>query len=1015
MYSLHLLGGISLEGPEGPIEGRAAQRRPLALLAILASAENLTASRDRLLGLVWPESPPEKARPRLSVALHGIRKALGSESVITVGDDLRLNTDVVEVDLVDFLDALDREDPKRAVELYGGSFLEGFHVRGTPAFERWLDQRQEEYARGYRRALEELAERVEAEEEWEEAVTWWRQRAAEEPYSSRVAVRLMRALDASGDRPAALRHARIHAAMVKDSLGMEPDPEVQALADRIEKGELEWAPKRKVNPTSGASPGPRISDPEPRDTVGLPSAAEHRRPPPSGGRGPHSGPQMDPVPSPKPTTGPMKAAPPRLVSTLTIAIAGALAALVLAATMWTLAGDSDAPAVGAVPGEPGTRRLAVLPFAARGGDDSAHLAESMVQLLSRSLDGAGNLVAVPPSLVLERITSDSVQAGLAERARAAVAELGAGRYVTGNVTETGERLRIDATMRASEDGRVLARGSVAGRTEDLFRLVDRLTAELLAGLETGPESRLRRMAAGTTESLPALKAYLRGERALRIRGGHAALESLRRAVTLDSTFALAHYRLAVAATQAWDPNLARRSIVRALRHADRLPGDEQTLIAAYRAFLAGDADRAESLYRRLARRDWFHVEAWTMLGQTLQTYNPLRGRPWEECIPAFEHVLSIDPDNGRALRAMAEGAFRKGQPREADSLLRLGVPPAKYDAWRRSAFAIYHLGADEELESAIARDGALPSEILDRRINHLSLVENLEPAHRLSRHLTAEDRSPGWRAVGFARVAELAASRGRLQEARAALAAAEDLDPLRALETQLRILTLPFVPADSAELAALRERLRESDLSWRRAEADLKPHLLAPPTDAWVRPYYVGLLSARLGHEVDARQAAERLEALARSVRRELPSPDGMAAEGFEALPLLARDLARGVRAELALRQDRSADALEELRGANFRVLPMVMAEWPLARRVRERWLLAELFYRTGREQKALLWFEGVGPEAVEILYRGRSWRRQTAIHDRLGNPETAARLRKLASELFDGADLLLAVGGAEE
>ena len=82
MYSLGLFGGISLEGPEGPVRGRTTQPRQLALLSLLGSATRAGRSRDMLIALLWPDAEERRARALLSDALYLIRRDLGSEAVV---------------------------------------------------------------------------------------------------------------------------------------------------------------------------------------------------------------------------------------------------------------------------------------------------------------------------------------------------------------------------------------------------------------------------------------------------------------------------------------------------------------------------------------------------------------------------------------------------------------------------------------------------------------------------------------------------------------------------------------------------------------------------------------------------------------------------------------------------------------------------------------------------------------------------------------------------------------------
>ena len=108
---LRLLGGARIENDDGPVRGRAAHRRRLGLLAILSASPDGSATRDRLIGLLWPEHPEEGARKLLSEALYVIRKELGEGTLTAAGDEIRLDTALVESDLHTFLAAVAAGDP----------------------------------------------------------------------------------------------------------------------------------------------------------------------------------------------------------------------------------------------------------------------------------------------------------------------------------------------------------------------------------------------------------------------------------------------------------------------------------------------------------------------------------------------------------------------------------------------------------------------------------------------------------------------------------------------------------------------------------------------------------------------------------------------------------------------------------------------------------------------------------------------------------------------------------------
>jgi len=234
MAYLRVLGGLSIESDaDRALTGRAAQRRRLALVALLARAPSLCLSRDKLIGYLWPEQNEEQARHRLSVAVYDLRKALGENALVSQGEDLCLDSEVVCSDLAAFEEALGRQDYDRAVELYAGPFLDGVYLSDAPEFERWVEEVREFCAREYRQALEDLAERREDSGDLAGAIEAWRRVAAADAYNSRIALRLMQVLHAAGNRAAALQHAQDHARLLLQEFGAEPDPGIAEFAERL--------------------------------------------------------------------------------------------------------------------------------------------------------------------------------------------------------------------------------------------------------------------------------------------------------------------------------------------------------------------------------------------------------------------------------------------------------------------------------------------------------------------------------------------------------------------------------------------------------------------------------------------------------------------------------------------------------------------------------------------------------------------------------------------------------------
>lgn len=239
MLRLVTFGGVGIrgEGTEGtPAAEPAVSRRALALLVVVADAHATGISRDKVLALLWPESDEERARNALRQSLHTLRRELHAPDLLLGGDALRLNPVVITSDLREFDEARAAGRREDAVARYAGPFLDGFHVAGAPEFERWVEETRTARGRATATLLEALAREAGGQGGPSAAVGWWRRLAGLEPLNSAVALALVEALAAAGDRAGALRHAQVHETLLREELGAGPDPAVVALAERLRSG-----------------------------------------------------------------------------------------------------------------------------------------------------------------------------------------------------------------------------------------------------------------------------------------------------------------------------------------------------------------------------------------------------------------------------------------------------------------------------------------------------------------------------------------------------------------------------------------------------------------------------------------------------------------------------------------------------------------------------------------------------------------------------------------------------------
>ncbi|MDF3052815.1 MAG: protein kinase [Geminicoccaceae bacterium] len=238
MFRLITFGGLLLQ-QDGILHlGPAAQRWRLAMLAVIAAARGRGVSRERLVGLLWPESNLEAGKHSLYQAVHAIRRALGSDEVLLGSTALQLNPDLITSDVGEFELATEQGAYERAVRLYRGSFLEGFRLDQAPEFEQWQDGERVRHSREYASALEALAGAARNRGQHTDAVRWWRRLAAAEPVSTRAALGLIEALVANGDRASALQFATVHASLVRQHLEAEPDPAIATWVARLQTGDV---------------------------------------------------------------------------------------------------------------------------------------------------------------------------------------------------------------------------------------------------------------------------------------------------------------------------------------------------------------------------------------------------------------------------------------------------------------------------------------------------------------------------------------------------------------------------------------------------------------------------------------------------------------------------------------------------------------------------------------------------------------------------------------------------------
>ena len=709
MIRIQTLGCLAVRGDDGnPLTGAAAQPRRMAVLALLARAGERGVSRDKLLALLWPDADGERASRTIAQAIYALRKDLGAEDAIVGARELRLDPAFVATDVAEFVSAISRGDNARAVQVYDGPFLDAFHLSGGDEFMRWVDAERAALARDHARALESLARESSANGDLDASVEWWRRLAALEPLNARLAIGLMEALAAVGDRAGAIKQARIYEALVEQELDLPPDREVTALAERL-----------------------RVQSPARESDVAPPEPAGQSEPAP---------PASEP-PAPQHATG---LTPVRSRRRLTVGAVAAAGLVVIAALAWRLAAGHTSRDRHAATGDR-SAVVAIGRIISYGSDSSARAMTGPVSdLLATSLARSSGLRVVSSARMMELMRrlergGDTTGADFVAAARQA----GATELVDGTLyTRPGGALRLDLRRVDLATGAIGDVQTIEGR--DVFALVDSGTARLVASL--GAQGPAGSVSDVTTRSVAAYRMYEQGIGAYFREDQSTARRLFDGALAEDSMFALAAYYGALASSS-FGPDSYLPRMQRAQRLAVRAPERERlTILAdwAFRASLPALRQVAETLATRYPTEVEGHLYTGIALvneGEFLAARAPLerviamdslgtsRGVTCGLCIasewlvsaylladslPAAERTarrwLRMQPGVPSPVNALVSVLDREERGAEADSVVRAARSDQSYDdAIDNHAFRLIRVGdydAADRLLAGQIRDGS---------------------------------------------------------------------------------------------------------------------------------------------------------------------------------------------------------------------------------------------------------------------------------------------------------------------
>ena len=570
MIQLQTLGRVRLQGERSGDDPAPASAQPkrVALLACLAlMSDRGPVRRDLLLALFWPELGEEEARRALRQALHYLRRAVGDDVVVGAGEELSVGGDRFRCDAVEFERLVAAGEPARALSLYEGDFLAGFHVPDVSAeYEEWVDRTRARLRRRAATAAWAAADAAESAAQPDQAVTFGRRACELEPDQEASWRRLMTLQDRLGDRAGALRTYDELSSRLRREFDADPSDETAVLAAKLRAARI-----------PNASP-------------------------------PATEPAEQPLPTVRPSALSPAARPRWLLPAVAAAIMAALAvvASVLPPFRPSAEEHRTEPSLLQTGALSSRDRLLVADFVDADGDTA--LAVAIADAFRVDFAQSPHVQVMTPRQVrtaLERMERSADVAVDDSLARELAVREGVKAFVVGRVARIGGGWALTVQLVGAESGEVLtAVRETAADSTGLIEAVDRASetmryrlGESLRELRSFPP-----LAQEVTASLPALRKYTEGMRAFYGAERIRAIPLLEQAVALDSNFASALLSLSHIYAALGEPGRAEEARLEALAHRDRLPFPDRQVLVAVDAYVRGDYSESIRAYDEYAAR-----------------------------------------------------------------------------------------------------------------------------------------------------------------------------------------------------------------------------------------------------------------------------------------------------------------------------------------------------------------------------------------------------------------------------
>lgn len=287
-------------------------------------------------------------------------------------------------------------------------------------------------------------------------------------------------------------------------------------------------------------------------------------------------------------------------------------------------------------------RIAVLPFTPTDPSDTAlaRLGRDLVVTLTANLDGVGDLHMIDPMAVLAQ--TQGGEARSPDRAMAIAQRLGARSGLLGTLVRSGNSVRLDYRLLSTQGGvgAPIAQGTVTAPLGDegIVPLTDSATWGMLRAILPARGQQMPSIEVARTRSIPALRAFLDGERLMLANDWLEAEKAFDRAIAADSSFWFAYRRVSQAG--AWIFRGRPQAAAIAEAHRASFPERERLIMESNDS---GGFGEELARLKAITQRFPDFWDGWFRYADVLVHSGYRLGIPQSEAAAAFERVVEANP------------------------------------------------------------------------------------------------------------------------------------------------------------------------------------------------------------------------------------------------------------------------------------------------------------------------------------------------------------------------------------